>query len=169
MAKQSLTDELLVPQQLCCWIKWAKERPCQVWAKGLASSQFPILPPAPSQEELKLVRIGWHCSLAITVTLYIILYIFPIYTWIIVSNGSLNVLAWCGIDSGSKLSGSLTNAISSLLVKFINTHLGINNAHCYSVKMRKGGQQSHNWEIKINKMRTSMLKQISQLLSTSER
>lgn len=60
-----------------------------VWL--LPSSLF--FPPVPSQEKLKLVGIDWHCSLAVTMTLIYHFIYFPIYMWIIVSNGSLNVLA----------------------------------------------------------------------------
>lgn len=68
---------------------------------------------------------GCHCDL-----IYHFMY-FPICIWIIISNGSRNGLAWCTIDSGFQLAGSLTVTASHTLVKFINKCLGINNAHCY--------------------------------------
>lgn len=54
------------------------------------------------------------------------------------------LMSWhdMGLTLAPSSSGFLTDAISSMLAKFINTHLGINNAHCYSVK--KGGEKSYN-------------------------
>lgn len=55
------------------------------------------------------------------------------------------VMHWhdAGLTLASSFSGSRTAATFNMLVKFINTRLGINNAHCYGLKWGEGRGNGH--------------------------